>query len=105
MFIAIQLCKSLSIITSGIVNGARGFIHDYDYITRKDKTEKLVRIWVVFTDQSTGSVMREDYKRKGISNENPYAVPISEVKATFEIPNIKIRVNRTQFPMVIFTIN
>ena len=95
----------LEIITSGIVNGARGFIHDFEHVRRKDKSEKLVRIWVVFPDKSTGSILREDSKKKGISNENPHAVPISEVKATFEIPNIKIKVHRTQFPMVILALN
>ena len=70
-------------------------------MTRKDKTRKLIRIWLIFPDKSTGSILREDCKRKGITNENPYAVPISEVKAFFEIPNIRIKVNRTQFPMVL----
>ena len=73
-------------------------MHDFEYATRKDKTKKLKRIWVVFPDKSTGSVLREDSKRKGITNENPLAVPISEIKATFEIPKIKIKVSRSQFP-------
>lgn len=55
----------------------------------------------MFPDKSTGSLLREDSKRKGITNENPFAVPISEIKATFEIPRIRIKVNRTQFPVVL----
>lgn len=46
-------------------------------------------------------MLREDCKRKGITNENPFAVPISEVQATFEIPRIKLKVKRSQFPMVL----
>ena len=48
-----------------------------------------------------GSFLREDSKRKGIIHENPYAVPSSEIKGTFEIPRIKIKVSRSQFPMVL----
>ena len=84
-----------------MLTGARCFVLDFEYATRKDKTKKLKRIWVVFPDKSTGSVLREDSKRKGITNENPLAVPISEIKATFEIPKIKIKVSRSQFPMVL----
>ena len=46
-------------------------------------------------------MLREDCKRKGITNENPFAVPITEVQATFEIPRIKLKVKRSQFPMVL----
>lgn len=56
---------------------------------------------MVFPDKSTGSLLREDSKRKGITNENPLAVPISEIKTTFEIPKIRIKVSRSQFPMVL----
>ena len=56
---------------------------------------------MVFPDKSTGSLLREDSKRKGITNENPLAVPISEIQATFEIPKIRIKVKRSQFPMVL----
>ena len=55
----------------------------------------------MFPDKSTGSLLREDSKRKGITNENPLAVPISEIKTTFEIPKIRIKVSRSQFPMVL----
>jgi hypothetical protein len=64
-----------------------------------------VRIWVVFPDASTGSLLREDSKREGkyniVPNQNPLAVPISQIKVIFEIPRIKIKVSRTQFPMVL----
>ena len=60
---------------------------------------KLKRIWVIFPDLKTGSLLREDNKRKGIIHENHQAVPISEIKGTFEIPKIKIKVSRSQFPM------
>jgi hypothetical protein len=84
------------------VNGARGFVHSFEYDTKKGKTEKLKRIWVCFPNKATGSFLREDMKRKGITNkENPLAVPISEIKLTFEIPRIKIKVTRSQFLMVI----
>ena len=84
------------------MNGARGFVQSFEYDKRKGKTEKLQRIWVVFPDKATGSLLREDMKRKGIINkENPIAVPISEIKLSFEIPRIKIRANRSQFPMVL----
>ena len=73
-------------------------MHDFEYATRKDKTKKLKRIWVVFPDKSTGSVLREDSKRKGITNENPLAVPISEIKATFEILKIKIKGIKISIP-------
>ena len=53
---------------------------------------------MVFPDKSTGSFLREDSKRKGITNENPLAVPISEIKTTFEIPKIRIKVSRSQVP-------
>ena len=42
----------------GIVNGARAFVEGFEYDTRKDKTQKLVRIWVVFPDASTESLLR-----------------------------------------------
>ena len=84
------------------MNGARAFIHSFEYDKRKDKSEKLKRIWVQFPDKATGSILREDMKRDGVTNEeNPLAVPISEIKLTFEIPRIKIRVTRYQFPMVL----
>ena len=47
-----------------------------------------------FPNKATGSLLREDLKREGITNEeNPLAVPISEIKLTFEIPRIKIKVS------------
>ena len=95
----------LTYIYLGIVNGARAFVEGFEYETRKDKTKKLVRIWVVFPDASTGSLLREDSKREGknnpFPNQNPLAVPISQIKVIFEIPKIKIKVSRTQFPMVL----
>ena len=83
------------------MNGARCFIDDFEYVTRKDNTLKLKRIWVVFPEPGTGSLLREDCKRKGITNKNPLAVPISEIKESFEIPRIRIKVTRTQFPLVV----
>ena len=84
------------------MNGARGFVHSFEYDKRKGKTEKLKRIWVEFPNKATGSFLREDMKRIGITNkENPLAVPITEIKLTFEIPRIKIKVTRSQFPMVL----
>ena len=67
----------------------------------KTNIKRLKRIWVVFPDAATGSLLREDSKRKGITNKNPLAVPISEIKASFEIPRIRMKVTRTQFPMVL----
>ena len=59
----------------------------------------------MFPDASTGSLLREDSKREGkyniVPNQNPLAVPISQIKVIFEIPRIKIKVSRTQFPMVL----
>ena len=81
-----QLVICSRYIHLGIVNGARGFVHSFEYDTKKGKTEKLKRIWVVFPNKATGSFLREDMKRKGITNkENPLAVPISEIKLTFEL--------------------
>ena len=101
----IIIINILTYIYLGIVNGARAFVEGFEYDTRKDKTQKLVRIWVVFPDASTGSLLREDSKREGknkpFPNQNPLAVPISQIKVIFEIPKIKIKVSRTQFPMVL----
>ena len=84
------------------MNGARAFVHSFEYDKRKGKSEKLKRIWVQFPNKATGSLLREDMKREGVTNEeNPVAVPISEIKLTFEIPRIKIKVTRYQFPMVL----
>ena len=83
------------------MNGARCFVDDFEYVTRKDNTQKLKRIWVVFPEPGTGSILREDCKRKGITNKNHLAVPISEVKAPFEIQKIRLKVTRTQFPLVV----
>ena len=84
------------------MNGARAFVQSFEYDKRKGKTERLKRIWVQFLNKATGCLLREDMKREGITNEeNPLAVPISEIKLTFEIPRIKIKVTRCQFPMVL----
>ena len=84
------------------MNGARAFVQSFEYDKRKGKTERLKRIWVQFPNKATGCLLREDMKREGITNEeNPLAVPISEIKLTFEIPRIKIKVTRCQFPMVL----
>ena len=85
----------------GIVNGARGYVESFEYVQISEGSTKLKRIWIVFPSPGTGSHLREDSKGKGISNANPLAVPISEIKATFEIPRIKIKVSRSQFPMVL----
>ena len=63
-------------IYSGIVNGARCYTQAFEYAKRKDKTEKLIRIWVVFPSASTGSLLRE-------------------------VPKIRIKCSRSQFPMVL----
>ena len=89
------------ILSTGIVNGARCFIEDFEFVMTKTNIRRLKRIWVVFPDAATGSLLREDSKRKGITNKNPLAVPISEIKASFEIPRIRMKVTRTQFPMVL----
>ena len=84
------------------MNGARGFVDSFEYVKRKDDSKKLIRIWVQFPDKKTGSLLREDSKMKKIINkQNELAVPISEIKATFEIPRIKLKVYRAQFPMVL----
>ena len=91
----------IRILSSGIVNGARCFIEDFEFLTTKTNTLRLKRVWVIFPDAATGSLLREDSKRKGITNNNPLAVPISEIKASFYIPRIKQKVTRTQFPIVL----
>ena len=105
VYFVYQSINILTYIYLGIVNGARAFVEGFEYDTRKDKTKKLVRIWVVFPDASTGSLLREDSKREGKTNpcpnQNPLSVPISQIKVIFEIPKIKIKVSRSQFPMVL----
>ena len=91
----------MAILYTGIVNGARCFIEDFEFVRTKTNIQRLKRIWVVFPDAATGSLLREDSKRKGITNKNPMAVPISEIKASFEIPRIRMKVTRTQFPIVL----
>ena len=88
-------------ICSGIVNGARCYTQAFEYAKRKDKTEKLIRIWVVFPNASTGSLLREDSKRKGITNEHRLAVPISAITTNYEIPRTRMKCSRSQFPMVL----
>ena len=84
------------------MNGARAFVVSFEYEKRKDGSTKLKRIWVRFPDDKTGSLLREDNRMKGIiCQENKMAVPISEIRAVFQIPRIKIKVRRTQFPMVL----
>ena len=86
---------------SGIVNGARCYTQAFEYAKKKDKTEKLIRIWVVFPNASTGSLLREDSKRKGITNEHCLAVPIATITATFEIRQTRMKCTRSQFPLVL----
>ena len=56
---------------------------------------------MVFPSASTGSLLREDSKRKGITNEHRLAVPISAITANFELQKLRIKCSRSQFPMVL----
>ena len=85
---------------NGIVNGQRGYIEDLQFEIKKDQ-EKLKVIWVIFPDKDTGKLLRESMKRKGIRNTNELAVPITEVKKTFQIRGTNIKATRTQFPLVL----
>ena len=83
---------------NGIVNGARAFIEDYELEdgTRKDKI-----IWVLFPDKETGSILRDEKRKKGIKHTNKLAVPIMEVKKTFQVRGTNIKATRKQFPLVL----
>ena len=56
---------------------------------------------MVFPNASTGSLLREDSKQKGITNEHRLAVPISAITVNYEIPRTKQKCSRHQFPMVL----
>ena len=56
---------------------------------------------MVFPNASTGSLLREASKQKGITNEHRLAVPISAITVNFEIPGTKMKCSRSQFPMVL----
>ena len=83
---------------NGIVNGARGYIVDYELV---DVPEKNKIIWVLFPDKETGSYLRDDMRKKGIKHRNELAVPIEEVKKQFQVRGTNIKVRRKQFPMVL----
>ena len=85
---------------NGIVNGQRGYIDHLEF-ENKDNQTRLKVIWVIFPDKETGKLLRETMRRKGIRNTNELAVPITEVKQTFQIRGTNIKATRTQFPMVL----
>ena len=69
----------------GINNGARGYIDSIQ--TNHDDPSIVEVIWVVFIDSKIGQRLRQEkkYLLKEHKPENELAVPITEVKQTFQI--------------------
>ena len=85
---------------NGIVNGARGYI---DSIQASKKTPEVAEvIWVRFTDDKIGQLLRKDsmFLLKDHKPNDPLAVPITKQKKQF---SVKGNVNwmREQFPLTL----
>ena len=81
---------------NGIVNGARGYI---DSIQVSKESSDVEVVWVVFMDESTGRLLREDNKHllKFHKPFNPRAVPIKKQRKRFHNNSWL----REQFPLTL----
>ena len=82
---------------NGIVNGARGYIDSIQ--VSKENAEDIEVIWVVFKEESTGRLLREDNKHllKFHKPHNPCAVPIKKQRKKFHNNSWL----REQFPLTL----
>ena len=82
---------------NGIVNGARGYIDSIQ--VSKENSDDIDVVWVVFIDESTGRLPREDKKHllKFHKPFNPCAVPIKKQRKRFH-DNSRLR---EQFPLTL----
>ena len=85
---------------NGIVNGARGFIDSIQ--PKKDNQDVAEVIWVRFTDDRIGQLLRQDSMAllKDHKPNDPLAVPIIKQKKQFRIKG-NVNWMREQFPLTL----
>ena len=85
---------------NGIVNGSRGFV-DSIQMSKENPNEPEI-VWVVFNDENTGKLLREDSRAllKHHKPNNPKAVPIRKQKKQFSMHG-NANWLREQFPLTL----
>ena len=85
----------------GIVNGARGFVQSIQ--TKKEETDKVEVIWVVFINPDVGRLYRFDHQhlRKHFNPGHHNATPILPQRKTFKLNFGSIEYQRTNFPLTL----
>ena len=85
---------------NGIVNGSRGYVDSIQ--ASKDNPNEPEIIWVVFPDENTGKLLREDNRAllRAHKPNNPKAVPIRKQKKTFSMQGNASWL-REQFPLTL----
>jgi len=92
-------------VNDGLVNGAIGVLRHIEFISDQQQSERVdpmsLRLWIEFSDQSTGSLMRQQ-QRKVISRMRRVVhrswTPIISKSANISLTK-KIKSKRQQFPL------
>ena len=58
-------------------------------------------VWIVFPEIKTGSLLRDNMRRRGIKHQNENAVPILQVVNSFQLKGSGTKVTRKMFPLVV----
>ena len=81
----------------GIVNGARGFVHDIQAC--KQNPEKVEVIWAIFNNEAIGKLYRfeNNHLRKSFNPGNKLATPIVPTRKNFKIKFGNVEYQRQNF--------
>ena len=97
--LAIGLLYELSYninIPDGLVNGAYGYLRHVQF---SDSNDKPIAIWLEFEETCIGSCQRMTYRRYRTPEIDKSWTPIFSRTADFQITEMNLSVQRTQFPV------